>query len=75
MKTMKFSLATVGMAALLAAGASIAAPADVTVNWVGGAPLADTGVSWGVPGRWPTGRTARSSSPALPLWRMPQGRM
>jgi hypothetical protein len=60
---MKFWIATGGMAALMAAGASLAAPGNVTVNWVGGAPAVSTGVSWGVP--WPQGAVRKDQAFAL----------
>jgi hypothetical protein len=63
MKTMKLGLAACGLAALVAAGASRAAPADVTVNWVGDAPPVSTGVSWGVP--WPQGAVQKNQAFAL----------
>jgi hypothetical protein len=63
MKTMKFALATAGMAAMMAAGASVAARADVTVNWVGAAPAVSTGVSWGVP--FPQGAVQKNQAFAL----------
>jgi hypothetical protein len=63
MKTMKFWLATGGMAALMAAGESFAAPGNVTVNWVGEAPALSTGVSWGVP--WPQGAVRKDQAFAL----------
>jgi hypothetical protein len=63
MKTMKTLLAACGAAALVAAGASHAAPADVTVNWVGKAPAIATGVSWGVP--WPQGAVRKEQAFSL----------
>lgn len=49
MTNMKLGWAALAVAALVASSASHAAPADVTVNWVGDAPALNTGVSWGVP--------------------------
>jgi hypothetical protein len=60
---MKFRLASLGMAALLAANTSVAAPASVSVNWVGDAPAIATGVSWGVP--WPQGTVQKDQAFAL----------
>jgi hypothetical protein len=63
MKTMTLGLAAFGAAALMAAGASLAAPDNVTVNWVGDASPVQTGVSWGVP--WPQGAVQKGQSFAL----------
>lgn len=63
MKTMRFELAAFGVAAMMAAGASLAAPADVTVHWVGDAPPLDSGVSWGVP--WPEGTVQKGQAFSL----------
>lgn len=60
---MKLVLAACGVATVLAAGHSAAAPADVTVNWVGDAPAIGTGVSWGVP--WPQGAVQKDQAFAL----------
>ncbi|WP_323142016.1 exo-rhamnogalacturonan lyase family protein [Massilia phyllosphaerae] len=46
-----------------ASGAAVAAPASVTVNWVGAAPGMPTGVSWGVP--WVQGTVQKGQSFAL----------
>ncbi|GAB3453599.1 Tat pathway signal sequence domain protein [Massilia terrae] len=62
MKSMKLAAAC-GAIFLMAASAVVAAPADVTVNWVGNAPAIDTGVSWGVP--WPQATVQKDQSFAL----------
>jgi hypothetical protein len=62
MKTMNSRLVLLGAAFSIAAGAQ-AAPASVTVNWVGDAPPVTTGVSWGVP--WPQGAVQKNQAFAL----------
>jgi hypothetical protein len=62
MKTMNSRLALLGAAFSIMAGAQ-AAPANVTVNWVGDAPPVTTGVSWGVP--WPQGAVQKNQAFAL----------
>lgn len=59
MKTMNSRLALLGAAFSIVAGAQ-AAPASVTVNWVGDAPSVTTGVSWGVP--WPQGAVQKNQA-------------
>jgi hypothetical protein len=51
------------LAALLSATTALAAPADVTLNWVGAAPPIATGVSWGVP--WPQGAVQKDQAFSL----------
>ena len=43
-----------------AANSTFAAPADVTLNWVGGPPAVTTGVSWGVP--WAQGTVQKDQA-------------
>jgi hypothetical protein len=50
-------------AATLTAARLLAAPAPVTLNWVGEAPAVRTGVSWGVP--WPQGAVQKNQAFAL----------
>lgn len=63
MRMNKIGMAGLGLAAMLIAGASLAAPASVTVNWVGDAPALASGVSWGVP--WPQGAVTKNQAFAL----------
>jgi hypothetical protein len=62
MMNMNSRLALLGAAFSIVAGAQ-AAPANVTVNWVGDAPPVTTGVSWGVP--WPIGAVQKNQAFAL----------
>jgi hypothetical protein len=59
----RLGMACLSIGALLASGASWAAPGDVAVNWVGDAPPLTTGVSWGVP--WPQGTVTKGQTFAL----------
>jgi hypothetical protein len=61
--SVKFALAGCALGALTAAGACLAAPADVTVNWVGAAPALTSGVSWGVP--WAQGTVHKGQTFSL----------
>jgi len=63
MMTRSLWAAALAATSLLAAGAGLAAPADVTVNWVGDAPAVAGGVSWGVP--WAQGTVPKNQAFAL----------
>jgi hypothetical protein len=61
--TLRWFLAAACAVVACLAGAVRAAPAPVTVNWVGDAPAVSTGVSWGVP--WAQGTVPKEQAFAL----------
>jgi hypothetical protein len=63
MKSIALLLMGALMTAASAAASTLAAPAPVSVNWVGDAPAMSTGVSWGVP--WPQGSVQKDQAFAL----------